>query len=340
MKAATYYGPNDIQIKEVPKPKIKPDEMLVEMKACGICGSDLMHWYLKNRAPLVLGHEPAGIVAKTGEKVEKFREGERVFVHHHVACFKCYYCTHGDYTLCEQFAKTSIHPGGLAGYFRVPAPNVQNDTLKTPDNLSFEEATLIEPVACCLKAHTKFIIGPEDTVAIIGAGPSGIIHTILSKNREAAKIIVSDLINYRLKRAKQFGADLAVNPKSESLIEKVRESTDGRGADLVIVTAPNVEALEEGLNICRKGGTVCLFAPTTPSKHVSVSARRLFFSEIRIVPSYSTSHIETRTALRLISTGKIKVRELITHCFPLDNTSEAFKTAEKGECLKVVVLNE
>jgi L-iditol 2-dehydrogenase len=299
-----------------------------------------MHWYLKNRVPLVLGHEPTGIVAKTGKKVKQFKKEERVFVHHHVACLKCHYCTHGDYTLCEQFSKTNIYPGGFAEYFRVPAPNVRNDTLKIPDNLSFEEATLTEPVACCLKAHTKFVIGPEDTVAIIGAGPSGIIHTILSKNLGASKVIVSDLIDYRLEAARRFGADLAVNPKSESLIEKVRESTDGRGADLVIVTAPNAEAVSEGLNACRKGGTVCLFAPTPPSKHVSVSPRRLFFSEIRIVPSYSTSHIETRTALQLISTGKIKAKELITHRFPLSQTSQAFKTAEKGECLKVVVLNE
>ena len=340
MKAATYYSPNNIQIKETPKPKIKPNEILVEMKACGICGSDLMHWYLKNRAPLVLGHEPAGIVVETGKNVKQFKKGEHVFVHHHVACFKCHYCACGDYTLCEQFAKTNIHPGGLAEYFRVPAPNAQNDTLKIPDSVSFEEATLIEPVGCCLKAHTKFVIRPEDTVAILGAGPSGIIHTILSKNFGAAKIIVSDPIDYRLKAAKRFGADITVNPKSESLIEKVKESTEGRGADLVIITAPNAEAVKEGLNACRKGGTVCLFAPTPPTKHVSVSPQRLFFSEIRIVPSYSTSHIETRTALQLISTERIKAKELITHRFPLSQTNEAFKTAEKGECLKVVVLNE
>jgi L-iditol 2-dehydrogenase len=340
MKAATYYSPNNIQINEISKPKIKIDEILVEMKACGICGSDLMHWYLKNRAPLVLGHEPAGIVAKTGKNVKQFKKGEHVFVHHHVGCLKCHYCAYGDYTLCEQFTKTNIHPGGFAEYFRVPAPNAQNDTLKIPDSISLEEATLIEPVGCCLKAHTKFVIRPEDTVAIIGAGPSGIIHTILSKNFGATKIIVSDPIDYRLKAAKRFGADITVNPKSESLIEKVKESTEGRGADLVIITAPNAEAVKEGLNACRKGGTVCLFAPTPPTKHVSVSPQRLFFSEIRIVPSYSTSHIETRTALQLISTGKIKAKELITHRFPLSQTSEAFKTAEKGECLKVVVLNE
>ena len=341
MKAAMYHGPDNIRIEDVPTPKIAQDEILVEMKACGICGSDLMPWYLKDRAPLVLGHEPAGIVAKTGRKVKQFEEGDRVFVHHHVACLTCHYCSSGDFTLCEQFRKTNIHPGGLAEYFRVPAPNLQVDTLKIPDNVSFEEATLIEPVACCLRAQTRFIIRPDDTVVIIGAGPSGIIHTILSESRGAAKIIVSDMINYRLEMAKRFGADLTINPQNESLIEKVRESTNGRGADLVIVTAPYAEALSEGLNVCRKGGTVCVFAPSLPSKQVSISPYRLFFSEIRIIPSYSTSHLETRTALKLINTGKIKAKELITHRFPLSQTSEAFKIAEKDKrCLKVVVLNE
>ncbi|RLI43159.1 hypothetical protein DRO69_09570 [Candidatus Bathyarchaeota archaeon] len=341
MKAAMYHGPDDIRIEEMPTPKIAQDEILVEMKACGICGSDLMHWYLKNRAPLVLGHEPAGIVAKTGKKVKQFKEGDRVFVHHHVACLTCHYCSHGDFTLCEQFKKTNIHPGGFAEYFRVPAPNLQVDTLRIPDNVSFEEATLIEPVACCLRAQTRFIIRPEDTVVIIGAGPSGIIHVILSKSREASKIIVSDVISYRLEMAKRFGADLAINPQNESLIDKVKESTNGRGADLVIVTAPYAEALSDGLNMCRKGGTVSVFAPSLPSKHVSISPHRLFFSEIKIIPSYSTSHLETRTALKLIKTGKIKAKELITHRFPLSQTSEAFKKAEKDKrCLKVVVLNE
>lgn len=341
MKAAVYHGPNNISIEEKPTPKIAQDEILIEMKACGICGSDLMHWYLKDRSPIVLGHEPAGIIAKKGKKIKQFRKGDRVFVHHHVACLECHYCSHGDFTLCEQYKETNIQPGGLAEYFRVPSPNVQVDLLKIPDRMPFEEATLIEPVACCLRAQTRFIVRPEDTVVIIGAGTSGIIHTILSKNRGARRTIVSDPIKYRLEAAKRFGADLTVDPRSEDLVEKVKESTNGRGADLVIVTAPHVEALSEGLDLCRKGGTVCVFAPTLPDKRVRVSPHRLFFSEIKIVPSYSTSHIETRTALKIMSTGKIQARELITHRFPLSQTSEAFKTAEKNkQCLKVVVLNE
>lgn len=341
MKTAMYYALNDIRIEDKPKPKIHPDEVLVEMKACGICGSDQMEWYLRSRAPFVLGHEPAGVIVEAGKDVEKFQVGDRVFVHHHVACLKCHYCLHGDYTMCSQFGQTHIEPGGFAEYFRVPAVNLQIDTLKLPSNVSFEEATLIEPVGCCIRAQNKGNLQKDDIVAVIGAGPSGIIHVMLAQLSGAAKTIVSDTVEYRLKAAKRFGADLAINPQKEKLLEKVKDATEGRGADVVVVTAPNVKALEDGIQICRKGGTLCLFAPTQPEAQASVSPHRLFFSEIKIVPSYSTSHIETRLALQLISSGRFKARELITHRFPLNQTAEAFKVAAYNKkCLKVIVLNK
>jgi len=340
MKAAVYYSLDDIRIEHMPKPKIESDEILVDMKACGICGSDLMDWYLKSRVPLVLGHEPSGVVVEVGDKVENFKPGERVFVHHHVACLTCHYCLQGDYTMCQKFGQTHIHPGGFAEYFKVPAPNLQVDTLKIPDDVSFEEATLIEPVACCVRALKKCNVQPGDTVAIIGAGPSGIIHAILSRNLGASQIIVSDFVNYRLEAAKRFGANLTINPRSESLVKRVGEVTNGMGANIVIVTAPNIKAFSEGMDVCRRGGTVCIFAPTPPDEHMRVSPHKLFFSEVKVIPSYSTSHIETRTALKLISSGRIKAKELITHRFPLSRTGEAFKTAKNEECLKVVVLND
>jgi len=341
MKAAVYYSLDDVRVEELPKPKIGPDEVLVEMKACGVCGSDLMDWYLKKRAPLVLGHEPAGIVVEVGAKVRKYQLGDRVFVHHHVACLTCHYCIHGDYTLCEKFHQTRIEPGGFAQYFRVPAPNLQVDTLKIPDELSFEEATLIEPVACCIRALNKCRVQPGDTVAVIGAGPAGIIHTVLSKRMGASRVFVVDFFDYRLSFAEKFGADLAVNPQRESFVDKVKEATDDRGVDLVVVTAPNVQAYSAGMEVCRKGGTICVFAPTSPEKSLAVSPHKLFFNEIKLVPSYSTSHLETRMALELIRSGIINAKKLITHRFHLTRTTEAFKIAAKSkECLKVVILNE
>jgi L-iditol 2-dehydrogenase len=340
MKVATYYGLKDIRIQEMSEPKIKEDEVLVEMKACGICGSDLMEWYLKSRAPLVLGHEPAGVITKEGDNVKGFDLGDRVFVHHHVACLTCHYCLHGDYTLCEQFHRTNIIPGGFAEYFKVPAPNLRIDTLKIPDDVSFEEATFIEPLGCCLRALKKCDLQTGDSVAIIGAGAIGIIHVALSKILGATKTIASDLIDYRLKIAKKYGTDVTVNPQNEDLTSVVKAETDGRGVDVAVVTAPSLEAYKAGFNVCRKGGRLCVFAAAEPGKYLQMSPRELFFSELRLIPSYSASHLETRTALELIKSGRINVRELVTHRFRLTDTAKAFKTAsETKESLKVIVLD-
>ena len=338
MKVAMYYDQTDIRIEDRPIPEIGEDEVLVHMKSCGVCGSDLMSWYLKERAPLVLGHEPAGVIAKKGTRVKDFDNGDRVFVHHHVACLTCHYCLHGDYTLCKQFHETNIDPGGFAEYFRVPAPNLQMDTLKIPENISDDEATLIEPIACCIRAIKKCNMQTGDVIAVIGAGTTGLIHAALSKIYGASKTIVSDVLGYRLKLAERYGADVTVNPKSEDLMEKVKAETEGRGVDLAIVTAPNIEAYVTAVKICRKGGKLCVFAPTSPEKSLSLSPKELFFSELQIIPSYSTSHLETRTALKLIETRRVDARGLVTHEFKLSETAQAFKTAlDSRESLKVIV---
>lgn len=341
MKVAMYYGPNDIRYEDYPKPIIKENEVLIEMKACGICGSDLMDWYIEKRAPLVLGHEPSGIIVEIGEKVKKFQLYDKVFVHHHVSCLTCHYCTHGSFTVCPKFRETHIDPGGFAEYFRVPAENLEIDTIKIPDKLSFEEATLIEPIACCIKGMMKCNIKPGDIIAIIGAGPSGIIFTQLSKIYNVSTIIVIDSIKYRLEIAKKFGADIIINYHEEDPIKIVKENSDNRGADVVIVTAPNINAYSEAFKICRKGGMILAFAPINPSELLPLSIHDIFFSEISLIPSYSTSHIETRMALNLILSNKIKAKELITHKFKLNQVNEAIKLAkESKECLKIIILNK
>ncbi|MEM3577547.1 MAG: zinc-dependent dehydrogenase [Candidatus Bathyarchaeia archaeon] len=340
MKVAMYYSQRDIRVEDLPIPKIGDDEALVEMKACGLCGSDMMEWYLKRRAPLVLGHEPTGIIAKKGRKVKDFNVGDRVFVHHHVACLKCHYCLHGDYTLCEQFHNTHLDPGGFAEYFRVPAPNLQIDTLKLPESLTLEEATFIEPVGCCLRAIKKCGLQVGDSVAVIGSGVIGIIHVALAKIFGASKIVASDIVDFRLATAKRFGADVAVNPQKEDLKSVVEAETDGLGVDAVFVTAPNLEAYKAGLSVCRKGGKLCVFAPTEPKEKLQLSPKELFFFEVQIIPSYSTSHLETRLALELMRSRKLNLMDLITHRFRLGEAAEAFKTAlENKESLKIIICN-
>ncbi len=336
-----YYNPNDIRIAEIDTPEIDEDEVLVNMKACGICGSDLMDWYLSSRAPIVLGHEPAGIIVEKGSEVEDSDVGDRVFVHHHVACLKCYYCLRGDYTLCKQFHETSIKPGGFAEYFKVPEPNLLLDTLKIPKTVSFEEATLIEPAGCCIRSLRKCSIKEGDSIVIIGAGTTGIIHAVLSKIFHAARTIVSDLIDYRLDAAKKLGADTVVNSANKDLARIVHAETSGIGADIVVVTAPSLDAYKTGLNLCRKGGKLCIFAPTSPENRLHISPNELLFSEIQLISSYSTSHFETREALELMASGQLDVKGLITHRFKLVDTAKAFRTAlENKSSLKTVILNE
>lgn len=338
MRVAVYYGIGDIRIEEAPKPDVGTGELLVKMRACGLCGSDLMDWYLRDRAPLVLGHEPAGVVVEVGPGVEDFEVGDRIFAHHHVACLNCHYCRKGDYTLCERFRETHLDPGGFAEFFKVPRENVLIDTMKIPDGVSFEEATLIEPMACCIKGLRETGLQPGDSVAIVGAGPTGLLLLKLAKAFGGGGIFMTDLVDYRLRAAERFGATLALNPLKEDPVRAVREKTEGGGADVVVVTAPNLKALETGLDLCRRGGTLCVFAPTPPDVYLRLSPHRIFFSEIKVVGSYSTSHLETRMALELMKNHRVEVGEFISHRFPLEEIGEAFKLASGDKnCLKIVI---
>ena len=325
-------------MEERPKPAVGPRDILVEMRACGICGSDLMDWYLIPRAPLVLGHEPTGVVVEVGRDVEGFSEGDRVFAHHHVSCMTCRFCRHGQFTLCPMFRRTHLDPGGFSEFFRVPEPNLKLDTLKLPDGVSFELGTLIEPLACCVRAVGKARVGLEDNVAIVGAGPSGLMIALLCSLAGANTVIISDLVPYRLRKARELGIKKAVNAQEEDFAEVVRAETDGLGADIVFVTAPSGKALETGLGALRRGGVLMVFAPTAPEVEWPIRPNRLFFDELTITASYSTTHVDTRKALRLLEAHRGLFSKLITHEFPLDRIADAFKLAkESKECLKVVV---
>ncbi len=339
MKAAIYYGPFDIRYEEAPRPEIGPNDALVKMKACGICGSDLIDWYLKDRAPLVLGHEPTGVITETGKDVKGWEVGDRVFVHHHVSCLTCHYCTHEDFTMCPKFRETHIHPGGFAEYFRVPAENLHIDTLKLPDDLSFEAGTLIEPIACCIRGLMKVDFRPGDSAAILGVGPMGAIFTNLFRIHDASTIVVSDSIKFRLNAAKRLGADVTVDITKEDPVEAIKAATDGRGADVVVVAAPSIKAYATAIRSCRRGGEVLVFSPVAPTESLELNMHYMFFNEVHLIPSYSTTHVETRMALNLIKSGRINSNSLITHKFPLKDLGRAMELAKKDKnCLKIVML--
>ncbi len=337
MKVARYYSRHDIRLEEVPVPQIGPGEILVQVEACGLCGSDLMEWYTAEKAPTVLGHEPAGVVAEVGQGVTGFEVGDRVFAHHHVPCFTCHHCLRGYYTLCETFKATRLDPGGFAEYIRVPALNVERDVLKLPPGMSFAEATLIEPVATCIRGIERANIQTGDTVVVIGAGVAGVIHVQLARILGAGMVLITDFAPFRLEMARQLGADFAINAR-EDVLAALKESNEGRGADVVVVTAGSIQAMEQGMALAGGGATVLLFAPSSPKAVLPVSPHRLLFSEITIVSSYSCAPLEMRQAFTLIRKGRIRVRELITHRFGLARVGEAIQLAiEAGESLKIVI---
>jgi L-iditol 2-dehydrogenase len=339
VRVARYYSRHDIRLEQMEVPEIGPGEMLVQVKACGLCGSDLMEWYADSKAPTVLGHEPVGFVSQLGSGVKGFALGDRVFVHHHVPCFVCHYCRRGNYSCCETFKQKGIYPGGFAEYIRVASINVQRDVLHLPEGLGFEEATLIEPTACAIRGLERTGIQAGDTVLIIGMGVSGLLFAQLSPSWGASQVIVADLVEYRLQKAREMGVQAAINASEEDLGPAVRSLTDGVGADLVVVTAGNQRVMEQALELASKGGAVLLYAPLPPGGTIPVDVNDLLFSEKTLVTTYSCGPDDTRIALDLIRSGRVRTKGLITHRFGLDEVGEAVQLAgEAGESLKVVVI--
>ncbi len=339
MLAVEYHSNEDMRVVEMPVPNIGPGELLVQMQACGLCASDVMEWYMRPRAPLYPGHEPVGVVAQVGEGVEQFSAGQRVFLHHHVPCMVCHYCQRGSFSQCATFRTTRLYPGGLAEYIRVPALNVQLDVLSLPDTLSFEAATLIEPLACCIRGINRAALQPGDSVLILGAGSNGQMLAQLARQRGALRVIVVDPLPYRRQRALDNGADYALDPGMGSLSEQAASINDGHKPDIVIVTPSTISAMQQGLELVAPGGTVLLFAPPPPEAILPVIANTLFFQEISLHTSYSAGPHETRQALDLLASGRIRAKSVITHRFSLRDAAQAFRlVARPGDALKAVIV--
>ncbi|MBX7221840.1 MAG: zinc-binding dehydrogenase [Blastocatellia bacterium] len=339
MKVARIYDFHDIRIEEMPLPEVGPREALVQAKACGVCSGDVTPWYIKRKAPIVLGHEPAGVIAAVGAEVDKFKVGDRVFVHHHAPCFNCRQCEKGNYVQCAVWKATKIIPGGIAEYFLVPETNLANDTLKLPDSISFEDGALTEPTACSVKSIKRSNLKPGDTILIIGLGIMGQMNVLLAKHYGAGKIIGADLVDYRCERAREFGADVVINPTREDLVERLSAETEGKLADVVIVGPGSAPVMDLGIRCAAKGGTVVFFMGTPPEETLTVKPFHLYFNEISLVSSYSCGPDDTREALDLIEKGVITAEKLVTHRYPLHETTAAFeKMAEAREVLKALVV--
>ncbi|MEM2496716.1 MAG: alcohol dehydrogenase catalytic domain-containing protein [Nitrososphaerota archaeon] len=329
-----------VELRDVEVPTIHEGEILVRMKACGIDGTDIEKAYGKPITPPMLGHEVVGEVVES--KSPEYEVGDRVFVHHHVFCGKCYYCLHDSYTMCPLFLKTTIEPCGLAEFFRVPKINIDRGAaLKLSPNLSWEDAVFIEPAACVLKALRRVDFKAGDTVSLVGVGPTGSLFIKLLKFLGAALVSVADLSEFRLKMAKKLGADIVINPIQTDFGEICRRATDGIGVDIGILGTPTAKPIQTLLQTIRRGGKICIFGAPEKGEKVELDFSWFFINEVSIITSYSTSEVETTLIHRLIENGKIFFNDLITHRFRLSQAEEAFEVAkDASKSLKVIVENE
>ena len=338
MRVAVYYNNRDIRIEERPIPKIGPGEILMRVEASGICGSDVLEWYRIGRAPLVLGHEVAGVVADTGNAVTRYKKGDRITVAHHVPCNTCHYCLRGHHTVCDTLRQTNFDPGGFAEYLRLPVINVDRGVFLLPDTVTYAEATFIEPLACVLRGQRMAHVQPGNSVLVMGSGIAGLLHVQLARTQGARLVIATDINDYRLNAAHKLGADVVLHA-GEDVPQRVKEKNNGHLADVVIVSTGSAAAISQSLQSVDRGGTVLFFAPTSQGVTIPLSINELFFrNDITLTTSYAGSPADYALARDLIGSGRIKVRDMITHRLPLAEIGRGFQlVAAAQESLKVIL---
>lgn len=337
MKCAMYYNNRDIRLEEIPVPKIGADELLVQMRACGICGSDVLEWYRAKKAPLVLGHEMTGQIVKMGEHVNRFNVGDRVFVSHHIPCNTCHYCLNGHHTVCATLRETNFDPGGFAEFIRVPRINADRGVFLLPDEISYEEGTFIEPLACVLRGQKTAHLKPGQTVFIIGGGTAGLLHLKLARALGASSVVVTDIHKNRLVFAQRFGASAAILADG-NIPERLKGVNNGRLADMVVVAAGVIEAVHMAWKTVDRGGTILIFAPTEPGIDIDLPLYDIWHDGITITTSYAGSPSDISEAIELIRSKNIVIKDMITHRFPLAKAREGFYLVEKArDSIKVII---
>jgi len=340
MKTASVKESSVISVDEIQRPNLESGDILVQMHACGICGSDLEKVFGQYGQPSMrLGHEPAGIVLDVGSDVLNFQKGDRVFTHHHVPCYDCHFCNHGNETMCEKYSETNLSPCGLSEEYIVPAWSVSHGgVLKISDSLSFEEAAMIEPLACCVRAWTKYSHHEGDSVAIFGVGPTGMMHVLLAQTKKFSKIICFDVNAFRLDFAKKFNITESINSMDENRKQKILDYTDERGVDIAIVATSSLQALDDAIDMVRKGGVVMMFGVPSKGAMINLDMSKVYSKEITLVTSYAASDIDTKDALDLIESSQIDVKQLITHTYPITDTQKAFEHAKSGDnAMKIII---
>ncbi|MFW9951190.1 MAG: zinc-binding dehydrogenase [Candidatus Thorarchaeota archaeon] len=344
MKIIRYYNNNDLKLDEIPIPPISSEEFLVKVKKSGICGSDILEYYRFAKMKklgvdnLILGHEIAGDIYEVGKDVKRYKKGDRVFVSHHVPCFECHNCKQGHHTACNLLHNTNFDPGGFSEYVRVPKINIEKRGVILLDkSVSYEQAVFIEPLGCVCRAQRLANVKKGMSVLILGSGVSGILHIQLAKVRGAEKVFATDINQYRLNKALEFGAD-KVFDASQDIQGKLKENNHQKLADIVIVCTGALSAANQALSTVAPGGTIIFFAVPKPGIMLEVPVNEYWRNEITIMTSYGAAPDDLQEAYTWILAKRINVTDLITHRFPLHKATEAFKVViEAADSLKVIL---
>jgi L-iditol 2-dehydrogenase len=340
MTAAVYVGNGRVEARSLPVPAIGPGELLVALRSCGLCGSDIykiVHGTVP--APAVLGHEVVGTVVAVGTGVKGFSSGSRVVVAHHVPCGTCHYCRHGNVSMCRAFRESNLDPGGFAAFIRVPARHVAEVTLPVPESLGDGEAAFTEPLASCLRAVRRSPLEAGEAAVVVGLGSIGLLFIQLLRLR-GARVVGVDPIPERRDIARLLGAEAALDPTREEVGAAIRAVSDGRGADLAVLTAGGALALPPALAWVREGGALCCFAPLAPDAAVPVNLNPLYYRELTLFGSYSPSPADLREALDLLAARRVRVAGLITHRLPLSALAEGIDLVRELRALKVMLTPE
>jgi L-iditol 2-dehydrogenase len=349
MRAAVMYAVDDIRIEERPLPVLEPGDALLRMAACGVCGSDMMPWYVKKKAPFVFGHEPAGTVVALGSDCARVKIGDRVFPHHHVPCGDCDACDEGRFVHCATWRATFLDPGGMAEYVRIPRANLA-DTLVLPEAFSFADGSLIEPLACVVKSLRRAFpielhagVVPADAAArplggrslyMIGAGVTGLMHVALA-SALGATVYASDFNRARLGLARRLGARATFAP--DAALEGLREATDGALVDVTICGPGSPAAMSHAVQTVRADGTVILFTPIAPDERFAFDQSPAYFRDLRLVASYSCGPQDTRESLRAIERGIVSGARLETTSFAFPDVARAYDAMSEAEVVKAIV---
>jgi L-iditol 2-dehydrogenase len=345
MRAGVYREKGIVRVEEVPVPEVAPGEVLIKIAACGVCGTDIKKiFYAYVAPPQILGHELAGTVVAVGPGVTKWKPGDRVMSFHHIPCGKCFYCERRLFSQCKQYKTTGLtagftpNGGGFAEYVKAMPWVAERGIVALPDNVSFEEATFIEPINTIAKAVQKARVTVGESVLILGCGPIGLQFLMVAK-LEGPKLYTSDPMAVRRTKSISLGAIESFDPSGGKLVEQIKARTEGRGADAVLVAVAHPAVVVEALAAARPGGRVLLFAANDPVTKIEFPAAAVGIDEKEILGSYSAAVDIQEAAASLVLQKKLPVMEIVTHRFPLDRIQEALELAAKptAESLKVLI---